>query len=238
MNDKLLINNKDDEQDILMKEIKKMSYIKYLNLAISIIRFISMFYFIILSAYLPATFRFNLLTIIFTLLIILILPLTTIYFLAVIITGTINRDFWIQKKPTQNYLYACFCCCCIISKNVSWLKILSIYWAIIEFCWSFIIFYYLIKDFSGPNNAQFFPFSYKRIIKKTILHFFDSFLLFGQSYFFYYIQYFLSRIEKYLEYYKRLIIKNRNKDAEFVRNILPAEIHNYLDNQGKELENV
>ena len=238
MHDKLIINNNDDEHDNIMKEIKKMSYIKNLNLSFSIIRFILMFYFIFLLPYMPASLSINLFTLILAFLVILILPLITIFLLGIIISGNINRDFWFKKNPNDNCCSTYFCCCCLMSKNVTWLKVLSIYWGIIELCWSFINLYFSIKDFSRPISSKFFPYSHNRIIKKIILHFIDSFLLFGHSYFFYYTQYFLSRLEKYLEYYKRLIIKNRNKEAEFVRNILPAEIHKYIDTEGKELQNV
>ena len=55
-------------------------------------------------------------------------------------------------------------------------------------------------------------------------------------YFFYYSEYFLKRVEKYLEYYKRLLIKNRNKEAEFVRNTLPENIEDYTSTNEKEEE--
>ena len=54
MNDKLLVNNT-NEQEYLMSEIKKMSYIKYGNLILSMIRFILMFILISLFSYFPAS---------------------------------------------------------------------------------------------------------------------------------------------------------------------------------------
>ena len=78
----------------------------------------------------------------------------------------------------------------------------------------------------------------KQVTIKTILHFADSLLLLCQSYFYYYYEYFLKRGEIYIEFYKRLIIKNRNKEADFVRNELPINIDNFLINSGTEMENV
>ena len=72
---------------------------------------------------------------------------------------------------------------------------------------------------------------------KNYFYFINKDLLF-QSYFFYYYEYFLKRGEIYIEFYKRLIIKNRNKEASFVRNELPANIDNFLIYSGTEMNNV
>ena len=200
-----------------------------------------MFFLVSLLGYFPKSFTANLFTILLFLYVILITPLLNIYLLIIAITGKINRDFWLKNKKFNLGLYTCCCCCCIMSKNVSYLKIVSIINSVIKFAWSSCLLYYLLNDSSQPSIRSIrtlFPYNPKRVLYKIIISFIDSFLLFSLYYCFYYSEFFFKRIEKYLEYYKRLIIKNRNKDAEFVRNILPAEIHNYLDNQGKELENV
>ena len=49
---------------------------------------------------------------------------------------------------------------------------------------------------------------------------------------------FLNRLEIYIEYYKRLIIKKRDEEANFVRNILPYDINEYISSSGEELQNV
>ena len=237
MHDNFIISNS-DEQDNLMKEIKKMSYIKYTNLFISIIRFILMFYLIFYIAYFPASFKPTIYIIIIILEIILMLVIITIYFLIVILTGTINRDFWVRKKPLNFGFYTCFCCCCIMSKNVTFLKILSLFSTIIDSCWSLFLLRYLIIDFTTTNIVKNFPSSLNRTLIRVILNCIDSFLLLGQTYCFYYNEYFLKRVEKYLELYKRLIIKNKNKEASFVRNTLPAQIENYLSSDETELKNI
>ena len=237
MSEKLIINN-ENGQEILMKEIKKMSFIRYSNFLISIIRFIIMFFLLFLIGYFPASFRPTIFNMILMLYIILIQSFIVIYFLIVIISGTLQKDFWLRKNDLNCGVYTCICCCCIMSKNIIFLKILSIISTIIGFFWSFFLLYYLIKDFSIPNNGIFFPFLQERTIKKIILYFIDSFLLLIQSYFFYYTEYFLSRIDKYLEYYKRLIIKNKNEEANLIRKTLPTDIDNYVSSNETELQNV
>ena len=111
---------------------------------------------------------------------------------------------------------------------------------VIKLLWSLTLLYYFIKDSFYKNNSKFFPYIYERVLCRIILYFVDSFLLFGLFYFFHYFEYFLNRVEKYLEFYKRLIIKNRNKEAEFVRNTLPYNIEAYISNNGngEELQNI
>ena len=237
MSEQLIINN-DNDQNILMKEITKMSYIRLLNLLNSIIRFFLMIFLILLIAYFPASFRPTIFKIVLILYIMLIQSLLTIYFLIIIISGTIKKDFWIRKKSFNCGVYACICCCCIMSKNIIYLRILSIISTIISYCWSLFLLYYLIKDFSIPNNGIFFPLLQERTIKRIILNFIDSILLLIQSYYFHYNKYYLSRIDKYLEYYKRLIIKDKTKEANIIRNNLPTDIDNYLSSNGTELQNV
>ena len=239
MKEQLITTNniKSVEEDILFREIKKMSYIQYLILLISLIRFILMFFLVSLLGYFPKSFIANLFTVILFLYVILITPLLNIYFLIIAITGKINRDFWLKNKKYSLGLYTCCCCCCIMSKNISYLKIVSIINSIIKFAWSSCLLYYLLNDSSQPSIRRVFPYNPKRVLYKIIISFIDSFLLFSLYYCFYYSEFFFKRIEKYLEYYKRLIIKNRNKEAEFVRNTLPATIEDYVSNE-TEMQNV
>ena len=243
MNTQLIIN-KENDQENLMKEIKKMSYIKILNLLSSVVRFFLMLYSLTLIIFFPASYTLTLLGLIFSIYLILILPIITIYFLIVLITGIINRDFWIKKKPLNIGCYTCCCCCCIMSKNVTFLKLMTLICMIINFSWSFYYLYYFIKDFKTNytvNNGFFklFPYSEEKVKLRTILNFIDSLLLSSQFYYFLYFQFFLNKVKIYLEYYKRLIIKNKNKEAEFVRNTLPAKIEDYVSfNDGTELQRV
>ena len=93
--------------------------------------------------------------------------------------------------------------------------------------WSFCLLYYVKNDLIIG----------KKDIIKLIIHFIDTILLFGQSYFFYYYNYFLNREKLYIELYKRLIIKNRKNEAECVRRELPVNIDED-NNSGTEMENV
>ena len=258
MNEKLIINNTNDnnninnninsnnnnnnaEQEQLMKEIKKMFYIKYFIVLFSIIRFVLMFFILVLLPYFPKSFRPNLFNALLFLYTILFLPILTINLLIVAVNGTIRRDFWVKKKKLNFGFYSCFCCCCIMLKNVSYLKIITLTNGFIQLVWFVYILYYFVKDYSNPNTRRFFPYSSKRVIYKLILIIFDSITLLLLCYFFYYSEYFLKKVEKYLEFYKRLIIKNRNKEAEFVRNTLPAKVEDYIsDNpsEGSELQNI
>ena len=128
-----------------------------------------------------------------------------------------------------------------MSKNIIYLNIISVISTIISYFWSLFLLFYLIKDFSIPNNGIFFPLLQERTIKRIIFNFIDSFLLLFQSYYFHYNKYYLSRIDKYLEYYKRLIIKGKNKEANIIRQNLPTDIDNYLSSNiinGTELQNI
>ena len=238
MNDKLIPNISYDNEKHLMKEVKKMSYIKYLNILISFIRFILMFYLISLLLYFPKAFEPNLFSVFVFLFIMLILPLITIFLFIVIITGNIQRDFWIKKNSFKCNIYSCLCCCCIMSKNIIFLKRIIYISTFFDFCFLFILLYYYIKDSYVPNNKIFFPFSDERVLERIILRSIDSLLLLSQYYCFYYYNYFLDRIEKYIELYKRLIIKNRNKEADFIRYILPYDIDSYVSSNGTELRNI
>ena len=234
-------NSNSNEQENLMREIKKMSYIQLLILFSSLLRFILLFFSIFLLIFFPKSFNPNIFSAIIFLYVLLVTPIFVIYFLIVAITGLINRDFWVKKERKNFSFYLCFCfCCCVMYKNVRYLKVLSLINGIIEFLWSLILLYYFAKDSVYPNNLKYFPYTFRRVLYRIILYFIDSCLLFGLSYFFYYFEYFLGRVEKYLEYYKRLIIKNRNKEAEYVRNALPANLELYISSNGngEEMKNI
>ena len=243
MNDRLIVDNNTNDEDQLMKEIKKMFYLKIFKLLICIIRFFLMFFLLFLIVYFPASFSPSYINIFvnifFFLHLLLIAPILTIYFLIVIITGIINRDFWIKIKPLKMNCHTFFCCCCIMSKNITFLKTLSLIDTIIISLWSFYFLFLIIKDFSFPKNFIFFPYSSRRVHIRSILNFIDSLLLLCQWFCLFSTESFLKKVNVHLEYYKRLIIKNRNKEAEFVRNNLPARLDDYLpSNDGTELQNV
>ena len=246
MQENLITNDKPNNNEIakekeLFKEIKKMLYIKYLNLFFSIFRFSLMFYLLSLLGYFPSHIRPTDFFISMHIFLVLILPIFTIINLFTVITGVLNRSFLI-KKDANNYLesikYICCCVCCLCSKNVGTLKLVTFIFSLLSFIWSFYLLYYFIQDLRTPNNFRFFPYLEKQVKMKIMLYFSDSILLLFQSYFFYYYEYFLKRGEIYIEFYKRLIIKNRNKEADFVRNELPVNIDNFLITSGTEMQNV
>ena len=239
--DNQLLQNNIKEEDPLMKEIIKMSYIKYLNLIFSIIRFILIFVFICLVSFIPISFKPNIFTSIIFLYKISFIQLSTIYLLIVVSLGTFRRNF---IKGTDQFNYALFsiCCgCCFFccySNNVSFFATLTFFCSIICFFWTFILFYYYMKDLSYQNNNIYFPIIMKLNLARIIVDLIDSLLLLSQFYFFKYWEYFLGRVNQYIEYYKRLVIKNKTKEANFVRNLLPYQIDNYIPNNGEEVQNV
>ena len=171
-------NNNNNEQENLMKEIKKMSYIKILILIFSITRFIILYFLIFLIIFFPRTFIPNILTLTLFLFILLFEPIFTICFLVIIISGLINRDFWIKKKNNLSLGYFICFCFCFISKNVSKLKSSILMNGVINLLWSLTLLYYFIKDSFHKNNSKFFPYIYERVLYRIILYFVDSFLLF------------------------------------------------------------
>lgn len=250
MNEQLIVNDS-NEQILLMKEIKKMNYIKYLILIISVIRFILMFFIIFLIPFYPRTFRPNIFIIFLFLYITLIFPVLTILLLVNAITGTINRDFWAKKKNIIKFSFkSIFCCCCVMLKNVNYLKVITFIHGIIQFLSFICLVYYKIKEaFSSnsnidinthnpPRRRRFFPENPKKVNLKIIIHLIDSILLICLFYCFYYTEYFLHKIPKYLDYYKKLIIKNRNREAEYIRNTLPAKVEDYLPTEESEMKSI
>ena len=248
MNENLITDNNNDNinntmarEKILFKEVKKMTFIKYLNLFISIFRFFLMFYLLTLLPIIPSAYESDIGIIIYIILLlfnILILPTFTIIVLIIVIAGVLGRSFVVNKKKDSILdILKCFCCyfCGSCPKNVETFKISTIIFGTINLIW----FFHFLPDLfqkREPNYIRFFPYITKQYIIKTLLTFLDSVLLFLQSYFFYYHEYFLRRGEIYIEFYKRLIIKNRNKEAELVRNELPNNLENI--GLGTELQNV
>ena len=228
MNDNLVVDNDDIQNDPLMKEIKKMLYIKYLNVLLSILRFFLICFIQNLNKLLYSYFNkfifFD---------VILILPTITIYLLIVAIVAICQRDF--LKRDECNCcpgiilcLFCFWCYLCCMAKNLTFLKILTFILFLIELSWSFVLLYFYI----GLEASN------KGILIRIIITLFDSLLLLSQFYCFSYFNYFLGKIEKYIEYYKRLIIKNKKEEASFVRDTLPVKIEDYIDHEENELQDI
>ena len=108
MNENLITDNNNDNinntiarEKILFKEVKKMTFIKYLNLFISIFRFFLMFYLLTLLPIIPSAYESNIGIIIYIILLlfnILILPTFTIIVLIIVIAGVLGRSFVVNKK--------------------------------------------------------------------------------------------------------------------------------------------
>ena len=235
-------NNAISQETILIKEVKKMLIIKYINLFFSLSRLFIMFFSLTLLN-IPFYRPQNLFFIFLFFYSVIILPIFTLINLITIITGILGRNFLIQKE-TNNILdcirYVLCCSCCACTKNVGTLKCATFIFGIINLIKSFYFLYNYIIIIKNPNNADYNPYILRDIIIKLILFFVDTALLFSQSYFFYYYEYFLKRGKIYIEFYKRLIIKNRNKEADLVRNELPININNFLDGSedGTEMSNI
>ena len=223
-------NEKNYDEKELLKEIKKMRLIKYLNLFFSIFRFSLLLpkfslHDAIRMTYVPSYLNFIMNTYNF-----FILSIFTTINLITITTGIINRNFIVNNNDyTLIYcIISCSCCFCwVCTKNVIILKQVNFICFLISLFWSFCLLYYVKNDLIIG----------KKDIIKLIIHFIDTILLFGQSYFFYYYNYFLNREKLYIELYKRLIIKNRKNEAECVRRELPVNIDED-NNSGTEMENV
>ena len=234
-------NNILSKENSLLKEVKKMLIIKYINLFFSLSRLFLMFFSFTLLAIpfnRPPTIFYLILFLFST----LILPIFTIINLITVITGIISRNFLIQKDINMilesiKYMFCCSCCAC--TKNVSTLKWATLVFGLINLVKSLYLLYHYIAYIKDPDNSKFFPEIMKDTTIKLIIFFVDTALLFGQSYFFYYYEYFLKRGKIYIEFYKRLIIKNRNKEADLVRNELPINMDNFMDaaEDGTELSN-
>ena len=228
-------------EEQLFKEVKKMLFIKYLTLFFSIFRLFIMFYSISLLGYLTffaETSNFYIILLIYS---VIILPVYTILNLIIVITGICVKNFMIQNQSdTLIDFVTCCCCWCkgLCTRNVVTLKILSIIYGTINLFRSFYLLHFFLIYVKTENNIKYFPNIIKNLSIKLILYFIDTILLLCQGYFFYYYEYFLNRGKIYIEFYKRLIIKNRKKEADLVRNELPTNMDNFLINSETELGNV
>ena len=96
---------------------------------------------------------------------------------------------------------------------------------------------YTLNHSTYKNEPLLFNFRKRQLIK-IILYFIVSISLLIQSYFFHFHDYFLRRGEIYIEFYKRLIIKNRKEEAELIRYQLPRNVEDFVINSGNEMQNV
>ena len=227
-------------EEQLFKEVKKMLFIKYLTLFFWIFRLFIMFYSLSLIGYLTffAEPNFYVILLIYS---VIILPVYTILNLIIVITGIVGKNFMIQNQSdTFIDFFSCCCCWCkgLCTRNVTNLKILSLIFGSICLFRSFYLLHFFLIYVKTENNIKYFPNIIKNLSIKWILYFIDTILLLCQGYFFYYYEYFLNRGKIYIEFYKRLIIKNRKKEADLVRNELPTNMDNFLINSETELENV
>ena len=240
MKDKLITNNTVEQEKLIFKEVKKMLIIKYMNLIFAIIRILIMFFLLSLLLYFPSSvdlIGFFIIMLIFRL---LILPIFSILILFEIILGIIRRNFIIKKNQSCLDSFRCLCICwwCLCEKNVVYYKLNTLLFSIITFIWSFYLLYNFMYVESQNNKVFFFDYKKEKVFLKIVLYFTDGILLLSQSYCFYYYEYFLKRCEIYLEFYKRLIIKNRNKEADFIRNELPINIEDLIINSGTEMKDI
>lgn len=218
-----------------------MIFIKYFNLFCSIFRFVLMLYILSSSIFLafPIPLEYNPFLYIMIFYTSLNLPIFTIINLITITFGVINRNLNLKNEENNciNYFFGFFCCCAC-TRNVSYLQLYSLIHNIIIFIWSLIILFYFIIDINTRNENIFCPYLNENVVKKIILYIIDSILLLCHFYCFDYYDYFLKRAEIYIEFYKRLIIKNKNKEAEIVRKELPDNLDNYLKDSATEMNNV
>ena len=235
-------NNPQSQEASLLKEVKKMLVIKYINLFFSLSRLFIMFFTLSLLE-VPFYRTPSIFYIVLFLFSVIILPIFTIINFITVVTGIIRRNFLIEKDSYNildsiRYIFCCACCAC--SKNVGTLKFATLIFGIICLVKSLYLLYHYILYIRNPDDDLYNPDILRDVTIKLILYFADMALLFGQSYFFYYYEYFLKRGKIYIEFYKRLIIKNRNKEAELVRNELPINMNNFLDGSedGTEMSNI
>ena len=240
MKDKLITNNNDNQENIIFKEVKKMLIIKYLNLFFAIIRILFMFFLLSLLLYFPSSVDLTSFVIMMLIYRLLIFPIFSIMILFEIILGIIRRNFIIKKNESCIDSLRCLCICwwCLCEKNVVYYKLNTLLFSIVTFIWSFYLLYHFMYLESEYNKVFFFEYKKEKVFLKIVIYFIDALLLLSQSYCFYYYEYFLKRCQIYLEFYKHLIIKNRNKEADFIRNELPINIEELLINSGTEMNDI
>ena len=236
-------NNEDNKEKKLLKDAKKMHYIKYLNLFFSILRTVLEFYQIINNI----EFAFYLLFNIFLLMVLfhlyIILPISAIINLIKTFRRIFKRNYSISKNVEN--IYDCIgytCCGNDNSNNVTFSKYSNLIYGLITlFLSSFSLFFFLKDRIYYSNkykNAPFLSDEQRKQLTIIILYLIDSIILLIQSYFFHFHDYFLRRGEIFIEFYKRLIIKNRKEEAEFVRNQLPRNIDDFEINSGQKMKDI
>lgn len=254
MKDNLEIENNNIEDDPIMKEIKKMVYIKYLNGLLLILRFIL----IIVHYDLNESFTLNKdFSEIMCLSFIIYLPIITINLLIYVIKAICYKNF-IKRLECIFWII-----CPLLSILFNWVLIYTTYFTsciadIVLFLLSFLYYYFYMEKnlicckglililFIIQINWKFvlsyiyidLDDSKKRVLNIIIVFILDSLSLLFQFYCFDYTSYFFSRIKKYIEYHKILLIKNKKEEASFIRNTLPVKIEDYINLEEEELENI
>ena len=239
-------NNEDNKEKKLLKDAKKMHYIKYLNLFFSILRTVLEFYQIINNIEFAFYFLFNIFLLIVLFHLFIILPISAIINLIKTFRRIFTRNYSISKNVENIYDYigytCCGCCGNDNSNNVTFSKYSNLIYGLITlFLSSFSLFFFLKDRIYYSNkykNAPFLSDEQRKQLIIIILYLIDSIILLIQSYFFHFHDYFLRRGEIYIEFYKRLIIKNRKEEAEFVRNQLPRYVKDFVINSGHEMQNM
>lgn len=236
-------NDENTRENILFKEVKKMRCIKYLNLFFSIFRTVLELYLFTYFTIFPYSINGSFFLIILLIYSSLFLPIFTLINLKDVVSGIFTGNF--HNSINVENIFDCIgynCCgnCC--TNNVTSSTYSNLIYSLLTFIWSFYLIYFFLKDYNlylQYSQKKVFLNNYlKKVLIKIILYFIDSFSLLLQSYFFYYHDYFLRKGQIYLEFYKRLIIKNREEDAELVRKQLPNNIKDFAIHSGQEMQNI
>ena len=236
INEKLIYSNTVDSQ--LDKEVNKMYCLKILNLISSFliiplfIYIMIIFIFVAISQNLAIYIEFFALIILFAILNLFI----SVAFFAFIINlfGTISNSFWIKTNDSKIDKCCCYVCCCCI--NINCLKYFYLLFAILMFLWDGTFIFINIEMFNKYNMEKYIILN---AIKKALLGFCIVLLLLFQSYCFFYYNKFLNRLQIYLEYYKKLIVRGEEKKAQKVRKLL-GTIHEKKEESesGQELRDI
>ena len=236
VNEKLIYSNTADYQ--LDKEVNKMYWLKILNLIISIL-IIPLYFFIILLFFLSLknlSIFVILDSLFFILLFAFLLLFIIISFISFIINllGTVSNSFWIKTSDSKIDKCCCYLCCCCI--NIKFLKFFYLLFAILIFLWDGAFIVYYIQMNNEHNLGQYSIFN---AIENALLVLGVVLLLLFQSYCFFYYNKFLNRLQIYLEYYKKLIVRGDEKKAQRVRKLLGTIHEKGEDSEiGEELKNI
>ena len=104
------------------------------------------------------------------------------------------------------------------------------------FLWDGTFIFINIEMFNKYNMEKYIILN---AIKKALLGFCIVLLLLFQSYCFFYYNKFLNRLQIYLEYYKKLIVRGDEKKAQRVRKLLGTIHEKGEDSEiGEELKNI